>query len=302
MKKKILFTAIAASLSLTISSYHDGPARHGYDCTGAELNGVGNFANSNGCYFTGNGCHNTTATTSITVAIELDSAGIPTTHYMAGHNYTVKITGTPGGTSNTHYGFQLNALKGTVSTSSNADAGTWASTGLPANTQKTAPGMYTQLTCMEHSATHTLSGSSFSESFTWTAPAFGTGTISFWGAANFVNGNDTADAADVWNTNHLVINEWAADASVAAVTRAYDVIVYPNPVNNVLYLEMNNAVPGTYSLEVFDVMGRSIARSDIKVSGASNKAAINTSEWAYGTYNVVIERDGVRQVQRVVKL
>ena len=185
MKKKILLFTLCGSIAVIgFSSYHAGAARNGYDCTGAESAGTGSFANPTGCY-AGGGCHSSAATSTISVAIEMDSTGgVPTTMYKPGNTYTVKITGTATSGSFPKYGFQLNALKGTASTTSNADAGTWTTTGLPTNTQCTAPGSYTQLTVMEQSTAIALSGSSFTQTFTWTAPAAGTGTISFWGAAN----------------------------------------------------------------------------------------------------------------------
>ena len=303
MKKKILlFTAVAALGSLAISSYHGGPARNGFDCTGAEAAGTGSFVNSNGCYYTGSGCHNTSATTSIVVAIELDSAGVPTTNYKPGNSYTVKLTGTATGTANTHYGFQLNALKGTASASTNADAGTWTTTGLPTGTQVTAPGSYTQLTCVEQSNTQTLSGSSFTKSFTWTAPVAGTGAISFWAAANFVNNDGNANAADVWNTNHVVINELVSTTAVSSVANNLSISAFPNPVMNNLSLHINNAVPGTYSVQVVDMSGRTITTETVSFDGANHSSNINTSNWLPGTYQVVVERNGDRQVLPVIKL
>ncbi len=299
MKKKILlFTAITGLGSLAISSYHLGPARSGYDCTGAEAMGTGSFANPTGCSATGSACHNTSATTSLGVAIELDSAGVPTTHYKGGLTYTVKITGTATGTTNTHFGFQLNALKGTASATSNADAGTWAATGLPAGTQRTVPGTYTQLTCMEQSSTQTLSGGSFSESFSWTAPVTGTGSISFWGAANFVNNNTGADAGDVWNTNHVVINEWpSATTSIATIANGMTINAYPNPFTNSFNLQTDNT--GTYSIQVYDFSGRNLVNEQITINGAP--VSINSGNWATGLYQVVLEKDGTRQIIPVIK-
>lgn len=299
MKKKILlFTVVAGLGSLVISSYHGGPARNGYDCTGAEGAAMGSFVNPTGCS-AGSGCHKTTATTSIGVAIELDSAGIAKHYYIGGQTYTVKITGTPTGTSNTNFGFQLNALKGIASASTNADAGTWSSTGLPTGTQRTVPGTYTQLTCMEHSNTQTLSGSSFTKTFTWTAPPAGTGPISFWGAVNFVNGNTGADAGDVWNTSHIIIGEGAYTLAVNNV-QSMDIKAFPNPVINTLNLQFGAATPGNYKIHAFDMFGRTVANETIELTALS-QFSINTSNWPSGLYQLVIENEGVRQVIPIVK-
>src|ERR1051326_6661451 len=83
-----------------LNSYSAGPGTSGWDCTGGE-NGLGNPA---GC----SNCHGTVATTGITVAVELDSVGIPTTHYKGGMHYTVKVSATNTTTSNLpKFGLQL---------------------------------------------------------------------------------------------------------------------------------------------------------------------------------------------------
>jgi len=145
-----------------------------------------------------------------------------------------------------------------------------------------------------------MTGTSFTESFTWTAPASGTGAISFWGAANFVNHNALADNGDVWNTSSVVINEWPS-TSVATVANNIKLSAFPNPVRNNLNLQMDNTEAGTYNLQVFDMIGRTVANESIVVNGNSHTSNINTGNWQPGTYHVVIEKDGYRKVISVVK-
>ena len=300
MKKRILlFTAIVGFGYLIFSSHAAGPARSGYDCTGAEAGGTGNYANPTGCS-TGGGCHNTSATGTISVAIVFDSVGVPTTHYKAGKTYTVKITGTNSGASLPKYGFQLAAMKGNTIATTETDAGTWATTGLPASTHISSPTAYTYLTVAEHSSAIALVGSSFTDSFSWTAPVAGTGTISFWAAANFVNGNTGADAGDLWNTNHIVINEWSS-VSVANVSTDISVKAYPNPVTTNLNVQFDNAQEGAYSLQVFDLNGRMVTNENIVVNGTSQATNINTANWALGMYQVVLQKDGFSKTISVVK-
>ena len=307
MKKKVLlFTLTAGIGAFALSSYHAGPALNGYDCTGGESAGTGSLANPTGCSLGSGGCHGTTATSTITAALELDSAGVATTHYMPGNTYTVKITGTNGsGSTLPRYGFQIAALKGAVSTATESDGGTWATTGLPATTHIappiSTPTPYSQLTVAEQSAAIVCSGTSFTESFSWTAPAAGTGSVSFWGVVNFVNGNGNADGGDLWNTNHVVINEWTT-LSVSSVANNISLKAFPNPVINNLSLQMDNTEAGTYSVQVSDMTGRTILNESIAVNGTSHTSNINTSNWLPGTYNVVIEKGGNRQVIPVVKL
>ena len=224
-----------------------------------------------------------------------------TTHYKGGVVYTVKITGTNTGAALPKYGFQLAAMKGTSNAVTPvADAGVLSAA--PTGTHITPPGTYTYLTIGEHSSAISLGGgSTFTQTFTWTAPTAGTGTISFWGAANFVNGNGNQDAGDLWNTNNLIINEWPASTGVATVANNISVTAYPNPVINNLNLQMDNTQTGTYSLQVFDNAGRTVAAEKIAVNGNNHTANINTANWATGTYQVVVEKDNYRRVISVVK-
>ncbi len=297
MKKKILLFSISAVIgALIFQSYAAGPARSGYDCTGAEAGGTGTFANPTGCS-AGGGCHSTSATTGISAALELDSAGVAVTSYKGGMTYTVKLTGT-NTTSTTFpkYGFQIAAMKGSAIASTVSDAGTWATTGLPASTHIAAPSSSgTLLTVAEQSSAIALSGGSFTKSFSWTAPAAGTGTISIWSAVNFVNGNTGADNSDKWNTNHIVLNEETASSTgVQQVANTLTIKAFPNPVSNMLNLQTDEA--GTYSAQVYDLNGRSITAASFSGNGS-----INAANWAPGMYQVVITKEGQSQVIPVVK-
>ena len=306
MKKRILrFTAIAGMATAMLTSGKNGAAfEKGYDNTGAET-ALGNFA---GCGASGVSCHGTASTAGITTVIELDSAGVATTHYKAGMTYTVKISGT-NTTSNslTTFGFQVSCIKGTAAVATPVNAGTFASTGLPTNVQYT-PANATYYVCnvVEHSnpiapTTGTGgTGTTYVESFQWTAPAAGTGSVSFWGTVNACNANNRADVGDLWNTTNLSISEWST-TGVAEVTNNISISAFPNPVSSSLNVHIENTHSGTYSLQVVDMNGRTVTTENIVVNGSSHTATINTGNWTPGTYNVVVSKDGSRQVIPVMK-
>ena len=299
MKKRILlFTAIAGICYLSFSSYLAGPATQGFDCTGAETG----LSNPAGCSASGSSCHSTTATTGITVAIELDSAGIAKHYYIGGHTYTVKITGTNTTASTLpKFGFQLTAIKGSAAVVTPVNAGTWSAT-VPASTSYNAAigGSYV-CNLVEHSAPLNPTtgtggtGSTIVESFTWTAPVAGTGTISFWGAVNAVNNDGLADVADKWNTTHIAIPEGPNAAGVAIVDKEMNISVYPNPVTNILNLQA--AHPGTYTVIAYGLNGRNMLTEQMN----GDRISINTSNWANGFYTIVVEKEGSTQVIPVVK-
>ena len=300
MKKRILLFTLSAGIGiLCFSSYRSGAARNGYDCTGAEAGGTGSFANPVGC--NSGGCHGTSVTPTVQVTIELDSAGVPVNNYKAGQTYTVKLTGTNGtGSSLSQYGFQLAAMKDTVAAATVADGGTWSTT-VPTSTHITAPGTYTMLTVIEQSSAITFSGTTFTQSFTWTAPVSGTGRISFWAVINMVNGNGNADAGDKYNTGHLVVNEIASGVGVATVSANGAVTAYPNPVTNLLQVSLDGVNAGSYTIAAFDLNGRNVATEAAAVVGGSFNKTINTAAWAPGVYQIVVNGNGFSKVLKVVK-
>src|SRR5581483_6344095 len=208
MKKTTIITIVALSFVgyITVSGYKTGPAAFGsFDCTGAET-GLGN---PTGCGIN-NSCHATNANSNIVVTLELDSSSnIPVTHYKAGMNYTVKIIGTNNTASTLpRFGFQIGCIKGSTAQVTPTNAGTWPGP-FPSNVHYAPPqatffvvGVVEHFNPLPPSTGTGSTGSTYIEVVNWTAPAQGTGTVSFWGALNCVNNNGSHDAGDLWNVTH----------------------------------------------------------------------------------------------------
>lgn len=149
--------------------YTSGPAAANLDRTGGPISGglTCSQCHGGGNYGTG-----------ITVTVK-NSQGNPVTSYIGGATYTVEYQATNSIGSPFGFGFQSVAL-----TSSNANGGNFSATSTPnshiitLNTRKYA----------EHSG---VSSTGFF-SFTWQAPAAGTGTVKFYSVANAVNGGGSS--------------------------------------------------------------------------------------------------------------
>ncbi len=309
MRKRILlFTIVGGfAVGMLTSGKNGAGAEKQYNCTGAET-GLGNLAACGGP----SGCHTGSLTPGLTLALELDSAGSATTHYKGGMTYTVKITGTnTTATTLPVFGFQVTCIKGTTSVTTPVNAGTFVSTGLPGNLQYT-PAMATFFACnlLEHkfpipaTTGGGATGSTYVQSFQWTAPAAGTGTVSFWGIMNAAIG-DTAhsSSSDISNSTKINITEWPSTTAIAAeLLRSISLSAFPNPMINTLNLKLDNTLPGSYSVQVFDITGRMVTTENIMVIGTNHVSTINTANWLPGAYHVIVEKDGVRKTLQVVKL
>ena len=126
-------------------------------------------SSTNGC-----GCHGSSGGMTPTLS------GIPNAGYEGNTSYSMNIGGT-GGPSGTKGGFNLDA-----------NFGSWSNPGTSAKLQN-------------GEVTHSNSNSR-SWSVTWTAPANGSGNVTFSLAVNFVNGNG-GTAGDDWATNSWIISE-----------------------------------------------------------------------------------------------
>jgi len=292
MKKKILlFTAVIGIACLTFSSYTEGPA-----AGSPPLNRTGAQASSTTCGDLSTGCHGGTSSAT-TVTITVDSGTTSVTHYVPGKVYTIKIHGT-NTSSNPNFGFEFASVSGTGA--SQVQAGVASS--LPANVASQSISG-TGLNFIEHSSPLTATSAGvYDVSFQWTAPSTGVSSITLYCTLNAVNGDGAADAQDQSNNTSVVLaQEAAGPTSVAGIVNNISINAFPNPVSNMLNLQLNDAQTGSYAVEVFDLSGRSVANENMEVSNANQIANINTGNWLPGMYSVVIEKDGNRQVIPVVK-
>ncbi|MFI5222312.1 MAG: T9SS type A sorting domain-containing protein, partial [Bacteroidia bacterium] len=291
---------LSATVScLIVNSYNAGPGANGWDCTGAET-GLGN---PKGC--TGNGCHSSSATAGINVALELDSAGIPTSYYKGGMNYTIKITGTNTTTTSLpRFGFQIATIVGSSAQTTPVATGSWK-TPYPTGTHFAAAQPQNMAICVvEHGSALSPStgtggnGTTYTRTFNWAAPAAGTGVISIWGVLNAVNGNSNADAGDHWNTKNISINEWPANAGIASpVVNRFSFHVFPNPVSTLLNMEYFLNENGNVSVKLLDLQGNEVAVlfNETQSSGPQSLSLPLSSDLHEGIYllNTIINNEQI---------
>jgi hypothetical protein len=210
MKLKLLsIVFFLGSVSFLVSSYSSGYTNN----TGSDATGASGTATCGG-----NGCHSSTATSGITVSLELDSAGVSVNRYHPGASYIIKIsaTNTTSG-SLPVFGFGVATVKASgAGTSSAIQAGNFGT--LPNGVQTSVTNG--SLLVAEHqipssSTTGTGgTGSTYVRSLPWTAPSAGTGAVKIFGIVNAVNGDNIANTADKWNNTSKTITEFGAPSGI----------------------------------------------------------------------------------------
>ena len=289
------------SCYLIITGYKEGPALYGgYDCTGGET-GLGNP--------TGCSCHSSFADNGIALTLELDSAGVPTTHYSGGKSYTVKITGTNNSGNNLPlYGFQLGCIKGPSSLTTPVNAGTWMAP-YPTNVHYAAPntayyvlGLVEQGTQLSPTSGSGGNGTIYSETINWKAPNTGTGTVSFWSVLNAVNG-DNSSGGDSWNVKHMIITEWPSNSGIASVDEnPVQLTIFPNPARESITISCNLNETAQVEINMFGIDGRMVGNlmSGTLTQGEHNQHITLPSTIRPGIYFIQLIAGSQSNVQRII--
>ncbi|MES2286614.1 MAG: choice-of-anchor V domain-containing protein [Bacteroidota bacterium] len=189
------------------------------------------------------GCHSGGATPQV----GLITSNIPIEGYSPGQTYT--ITGTITTSGKTKFGFQISPQNTTGSLK-----GSLILTNTSA-TQLVGSGKY---------VTHKSTGTSFPSgtatwSFDWTAPVAGSGALTFYGAFNSSNNNGSS-TGDAISLSSLAVSE--GPVGIADINdNSNQVVVYPNPVSDKLYITTSLTGSENMTVDIFDVAGKLVKES-----------------------------------------
>lgn len=281
-KRTLLLTAITGIVYLTMTSYRDGPA----------FNSEGNKTGSPGSNGTCNNCHSGGATLPTgTIEVRIKNGGAtsqPVNYYQPGETYLITLRGSHPTLS--HFGFQMVAQKD----ADNSNVGTFS--GFP-GTVRGVPS--TNPTIVEHN--QAIAENAMGEyvvSFDWKAPAGNTGNVTLYAIINAVN-NDNGTNGDIPS---VTISAPLADkTSVGKETREVVIKAYPNPVQDVLTIDMNMAEAGMYTYQVVNMLGSVVDKGGFEITQDNYKHTINSAAWAPGMYSLQILKDGNKRAIMIVK-
>lgn len=215
MKKTIIASIIGIAAVVMTGELTSNP-------TGAPLGRTGSPADGATC--SSSGCHFGTPSPLANVI----TSNIPTTGYVPGQSYTITVT-VPG---SGNKGFQVSPQK---------------TDGTQLGTLQAGPGTQVNGKYITHTAQKT--GTAV-WNFNWTAPAAGTGNVTFYGA--FAQGRSTT------RTSSLTVSE-AVSTSVSELRAFSKVNVYPNPASSEINLAFNLTRNSQTEVRLLDLSGKEIS-------------------------------------------
>jgi len=241
MKKVLLFTTfvvfsfVFVILTSSFSNDFKSPSGSPGKKTGSPLD-------ASNC----TSCHGGTATT-VTGII---TTNIPEAGYTAGQTYAITVT--LNGASEKK-GFELTAENAT------SKIGTFAA------------GTGTKLTNANSAVTHSaaITTAIATWTFNWTAPASGSGIVTFYAACVIAKANTKLTS--------IQVSEAAASISE---TQKTEISIYPNPAIDKLYLSENNLINA--SVQIYSLEGKIIVSQEI------NNNEIDVNQLEKGIYIIKI--------------
>jgi hypothetical protein len=212
------------------------------------------------------GCHTGSAVQNRAGII---TSNIPVEGYTPGQKYTITAT-----TKSTrqNFGFQISpqsmsgALLGVMSITNQSE------------TKLTGGGKY-----ITHTATAQSPTGVKAWSFDWTAPAAGTGNVTFYGCFNYANG-DGGTGGDSIVRSTLVVTEKLLSGVEANAFTKLGFNIFPMPANNELNLKNNHNV-FVSSVQIFDINAKLMMVKEVETDGSIK---LNIENLPIGTYLINI--------------
>jgi hypothetical protein len=186
------------------------------------------------------------------------STNIPASGYVPGTTYTITITATKANINK--YGFQL-----TAENSTNSKTGTFVITDAQ------------QTKLIQDEVTHTglgtsASGNTKTWNVDWTAPATGTGAVTFYSAVNAANG-DNGTGGDQILLSSLAIQE-DLNTSISQAYREKQIKVFPSTADEYLNIQSQDIL---LSVRIFSLDGRKVFEA-VQVNQTQLKVDVSAFE------------------------
>ncbi|MCF8256773.1 MAG: T9SS type A sorting domain-containing protein [Flavobacteriales bacterium] len=267
----ILSFIVAVPMYLFMTAYNSPEAAH----RDGNRESAGMWSNTGSPGDGGETCAACHTQGGVTVEDTWITTDIPGTGYVAGQSYSITLT-TAGGSPSTNKGFSV-----TVENGANAPTGTLSATDA------------TNTSYFDNHVTHRTAGiTQTAWTVGWTAPAQGTGDVTVYAA--FVKNGYAGGVA----TASLSVAE--ASVGVSEVGSDDMVSIFPNPVSDMLRIELPSAGSGTVSVDVYSITGQMVLNDNVVVGGDRFSISYDLSDLNVGTYLVRLTHSGKVYTERIV--
>ncbi len=242
----------------------------------------------NGSPYTCMDCHSDNAFNPFVTVSVLDSGNNVVTYYKPGQLYTAQVSIAANGAAG--YGFQMIALRDT----GNIDLDGF--TDINPNNYKLST-ISNGRTYAEHPTVST----SNTFNVRWTAPAAGTGSVTFYAAGNAVNNNNNSNGDGAAITSLKLFEEITLSSGEKPTPDA-GIRVYPNPVSDAATLEINLPKGSSAQLTAYGLTGNVVWFSQSVLQAGNNVRKIPTEQWPVGTYILVVKGPQISKTVKILKL
>lgn len=234
-------------------------------------------------------CHRDGAFTPVTIGLAIsDLGGGVITEYEPGKLYNVTLDVVAGAGNPQGYGFQLTSLDG-----ANDNAGTYSNTS--AGVQISSASAVGGREYVEHDGVHPTGVVTFD----WTAPAAGTGDVTFYFNGNAVNDNGNTLGDNAAGPQSLTITE--VPGASTAIGDVDDLAValdlFPTAASTQIQIQIEG-LQGSFTAELFSMNGQRLQ----SIVCSSSQTSIDVTDLVPGTHLVrVTTEDGRSGTRRFVK-
>jgi hypothetical protein len=281
MKKiKLLFFLF---IMLTIGMAWQYAVQSVHNSSGA-IPGVANDPASN--FQNCSSCHSGAAVSPVSNWI---TTNIPNGGYTPGQKYTITATATNPNLSK--FGFEIAAQN-----TQGQDVGT-----LTAPNNATQLTFSTKNTYITHTNTSTMGVGSKTWTFEWTAPAKGSGAVTFYGS--FLGANDNKnDNGDLVYISSTTVQESTQTTATQAAVQNMEVKVYPNPTSDFVSLEYTLPQRSEVEIKLLNSLGveRMLLQDKKMLDGTQQVSFELNNHLDAGVYFIALYIDGVIKTEKII--
>jgi hypothetical protein len=210
-------------------------------------------------------------------AVEVNNvltSDVPTTGYVPGTNYTITVAITG---ASTRKGFQVSPQN---------SSGVLMGTLTAGSGNKVVNSKY-----VTHTAPTTTNPGTWT--FTWTAPAAGTGTVNFYGAFVSNKNNITKQV--------LTVNEQTSTGVETQLTENETFNTYPNPATGNMFLNLNLSAGSYITASLINLEGKQISTLyNGNLSAGKHHLQLDVNQIKTGVYFLQVTANGVTKHKKIM--